>query len=370
MTPTHWARLRTALGAVILAVLLWRLGTGTLLDALGAIDDRALLAALGIGLATTTFSAWRWCLVAARLGLRLSLRTAVLDYYRALFLNAVLPGGVLGDVHRAVRHGRDSGDVGRGVRAVVLERTAGQVVLVAAGAAALLSRPALFPAVADGLLSAPALVAWLGVLLLVALVTFHQGRTAARVRRALVAAFADARAGLLARDTWPGVTALSVAALAGHLALFLVAARVAGATAPVTRLLPLLLLALLAMALPVNVGGWGPREGVLALAFGAAGLDARQGLAVSVVFGGLGFVSSLPGAGVLLARHLARPWPNRSQVELEERVLPQREAPHGGAQGPAHRVRAGKAQPRHPLAQDEGRDGHIEPVQGARREEP
>ena len=79
------------------------------------------------------FSAWRWCLVARGLGLRLSLRGAVADYYKALFLNAALPGGVLGDVDRAVRHGKDEGDVGRSVRAVVLERTAGQIVLVAVG---------------------------------------------------------------------------------------------------------------------------------------------------------------------------------------------------------------------------------------------
>src|SRR6185312_16555407 len=49
-------------------------------------------------------------------------------YYRSIFLNLTLPGGVVGDVHRGVRHGRDAGDVGRGLRAVAWERTAGQVV--------------------------------------------------------------------------------------------------------------------------------------------------------------------------------------------------------------------------------------------------
>ena len=36
--------------------------------------------------------------------------------YRAQFLNVTLPGGVLGDVGRGVRHGRGGGDVGRGLR--------------------------------------------------------------------------------------------------------------------------------------------------------------------------------------------------------------------------------------------------------------
>ena len=45
-------------------------------------------------------------------------------YYRSLFLNSVLVGGVLGDVHRAVTHGRRAGDVNRGLRAVAWERCA------------------------------------------------------------------------------------------------------------------------------------------------------------------------------------------------------------------------------------------------------
>jgi hypothetical protein len=50
----------------------------------------------------------------------------------------------------------------------------------------------------------------------------------------------------------------------------------------------------------VNIGGWGPREGVAALAFGAAGLGAAQGLTVAVVYGVLAFVAGLPGAVVLM----------------------------------------------------------------------
>jgi hypothetical protein len=66
-----------------------------------------------------------------------------------------------------------------------------------------------------------------------------------------------------------------------------------------------MVLALLAMTLPVNVGGWGPREGVLAWAFAAAGLGAAQGLTIAVVYGLLAFVASLPGIGVLAVRWVA-----------------------------------------------------------------
>ena len=57
---------------------------------------------------------------------------------------------------------------------------------------------------------------------------------------------------------------------------------------------------LLAAALP-NVGGWGPREGVTAWAFAAAGLGASLGVATAVVYGVMVFVASLPGAAVLVA---------------------------------------------------------------------
>ena len=40
----------------------------------------------------------------------------------------MLPGGVLGDVHRGVVHGRAAGSTSRALRAVGWERFAGQVV--------------------------------------------------------------------------------------------------------------------------------------------------------------------------------------------------------------------------------------------------
>ncbi|WFE27716.1 lysylphosphatidylglycerol synthase transmembrane domain-containing protein [Solwaraspora sp. WMMD791] len=334
-----WPWLRLVGGIAILAVLVWRLGTGAFLDGVRVIEAQTLLLAVGIGLLSTVCSAARWCLVARGMGLRLPVRTAVADYYRAIFLNAALPGGVLGDVHRAVRHGRTVSDVGGGVRAVVLERTAGQVVLFAVAAGVLLTLPVPVPA---GVVTAAQLtvatVALVAVTLGVGAVLRRRATTrsvrAARAapagqlkpadeptsvgwwRRALRRTAADLRGGLLARRTWPGVLLLSVVALAGHLATFLVAARAAGATAPLHLLLPLMVLAFLAMAVPLNVGGWGPREGATAWAFGAAGLGAELGLTVAVVYGLLALTASLPGAAVLTLRGLRKVPVGRLRVRL------------------------------------------------------
>ena len=70
---------------------------------------------------------------------------------------------------------------------------------------------------------------------------------------------------------------------------------------------------MLAMAIPLNIGGWGPREGVAAWAFAAAGLGAAQGVAAAVVYGVMALVATLPGAVVLVAAWLRRQSPRRSR---------------------------------------------------------
>ncbi|WP_422735097.1 lysylphosphatidylglycerol synthase transmembrane domain-containing protein [Micromonospora sp. WMMD729] len=298
-----WAWARVVGGAGLLAVLLWQVGGGAFLAGVRLIDAPALAAALLIGVLTTVCAAWRWSLVAGGLGVRLPLATAVAHCYRAVFLNATLPGGVLGDVHRAVRHGRDAGDVSRGIRAVVWERTAGQVVLVGVALVVL----AAFPSPVRGYLPAAAALLVAVGLAAVLLARLSPGTGRSRWARGLRTAVADVRAGLLARRTWLGVLVASAVMVAGHLATFLVAARTAGSDAPLTRLLPLTLLALLAMGLPLNVAGFGPREGVAAWVFGAAGLSAAEGVATATVYGALVLVASLPGAAVLLARRARKP---------------------------------------------------------------
>ncbi|WP_433275573.1 lysylphosphatidylglycerol synthase transmembrane domain-containing protein [Pseudonocardia xinjiangensis] len=300
-----WRYVRVLAGVGILVALVVHLGTGAVVDGLRSIGTGSVLAALGIGLLTTVFSAWRWCLVARGVGLRLPLATAVADCYRALFLNSVLPAGVLGDVHRAVNHGRRSGDVGRGVRAVVFERVVGLVVLIVVGMGVLLAQPTLLAVTVGDLHLGRGALGWTLAALtaVVALgIWTMRGARAARVRVALRTVLADVRTGVLSRGILPGLVLLSVAALVGYLALFVVAARAAGSEAPLGELLPLLVLALFAMALPLNVGGWGPREAVTAVAFGAVGFDATQGLTTAVVYGVLSLIACLPGVGVLLLR--------------------------------------------------------------------
>jgi uncharacterized membrane protein YbhN (UPF0104 family) len=272
-----WSWLGPAFAAATLAVLVWSLGTGPFVDGLRTVDGEALAAAAGIGAATTACCAWRWRVVARGLGMELPLGTAVAAYYRSLFLNVTLPGGVVGDVHRGLSHAR-----ARGLRAVVWERSAGQVVQVVLTVGVLLVAPSpvrsAMPVVALALLAVGA-----GAVI------------ALRIRPAAFLA-RELRAGL---RPWPAIALASALVVAGHAITFMIAARTAGVTAPPSELLPLALLVLLAAALP-NIGGWGPREGMTAWAFAAAGLGASSGVATAVVYGVMVLVATLPGAATLV----------------------------------------------------------------------
>ena len=264
--PPRWAPPRC------FAVLVWRLGTGPFLDGIRTVDGRALAAAAGLAVLTTRV-------------LRLALEDRG-PRSRRRPAAARRGGGVLPvavpqrHAARRRRRRRPPRRQPRPRRQRRRPRAAGRRVgaLRRAGRAGRPDRRrAARAAVAGALVHAAgrdrgsswrcsASCSWLG-----------RGPAAAapgwaRIRSAVAG---DIRDGLLARRAWPGIALASALVVAGHAATFLIAARTAGATAPLSRLLPLALLVLLAMVLP-SVAGWGPREGVAAWAFGAAGLGARR----------------------------------------------------------------------------------------------
>ncbi|WP_409332557.1 lysylphosphatidylglycerol synthase transmembrane domain-containing protein [Trujillonella humicola] len=315
-------------GVLLLAAVAAWVGPGALLDGVRGLGPGALLAALAIGTLTTVCSAWRWRVVAGALGVGLPLRAATAAYYRSQFLNSTLPGGVVGDVHRGVRHGLDAGDLGTGVRAVVWERVAGQVVQVALTAAVLLAVPSPVRGAVPGVVLAGAGV--VAVLLVLGRGAVRRGP--ARVARTLRAVAAQGRHVLLRPPALGPVVVASVLAVAGHVTLFAVAARAAGVSTPFPRLLPLALVVLLAAAVPLSVAGWGPREGAAAAVFAAAGPGAASGAATATAFGVLALVSVLPGALVLLAGRRpppASPAPAAGPSPVVTAGIPQNGAPHG-----------------------------------------
>lgn len=297
MIAGTWPWLRLGVSAGLLIGLAVVLDTGKVLERLSGLDARWALLALAVTVIQVAVSAWRWHFTAHRLGAPLGYADAVREYYLGTFLNQILPGGVLGDATRAVRHGRDVGTLGAAIRAVLLERASGQIALLLITVAAIAASPALF----QGLLALPrsfdlALPA-AAALTVGALVLCSRQR---RVRTVLKRLLADARHALFTAHALPVQLASSLLVVSTYLGVYLLAAQALGIATPPSDLLPPICLSLLAMAIPLSIAGWGVREAAAAIVWPLAGLGTAEGVAISVVYGALVLISSLPGGLVLL----------------------------------------------------------------------
>jgi uncharacterized membrane protein YbhN (UPF0104 family) len=276
-----------AAGVGVLIALVAHVGTGPFLRGLLSIDARTIGAAFVLSAAATAAAAWRWRVIAGRLGVGLRWPTAVGRYYESQFLNTMLPGGVIGDVRRALTRERGAGTVAQGTRAVVIERTMGQLVQIALAVVVL----AYFGLEFEGYLLS-ALGIGLALLVVAALVA---SATSARLRGAVKREFSELSAGVGSPGAFVQVVVASIVVVVCHVATFGIAAEAVGASVPPLRLAAIALVVLLASSIPLNIGGWGLREGIAGWTFAVAGFGASTGVAASTLFGVLAIIAVAPG---------------------------------------------------------------------------
>lgn len=296
--------LRPLVGLGLLVALVGWLEPGAILAQAQRLSPGWALLALALTLPPLVLSAWRWRLTARLLGLPLGFRRALREYYLALFLNQVLPGGVAGDAARAWRHSRDSGRRGGAWRAVIIERASGQLAMALLTLAVLAASPlwhGLMARAAAGLAASGWLSAGVAALLLLIPVGWQLVR---HPPAALAGLGGDLRRSLLAASIWPKQLAGSLLVVISYALVFVCAARAIGVELPLGTLLALVPPVLLAMLIPLSLAGWGVREGAAALIWGVAGLPPAQGVAVSMAYGVIVLMASLPGGLVLLRRRV------------------------------------------------------------------
>ncbi len=348
-TPQRVKRAARVLGSLgLLAAALIFVDLPEVADRLRSLNAGWVAVALAVTVLQTVASAWRWRFTASQLGIPITMGAATREYYLAAFLNQVVPGGVVGDVSRAVRHARDRSDNRAGIRsdnrahirsdnpadngahirsnngahngapgrraihAVVIERLSGQMIVVVA---ALVSAGALIGAAserADRVVgraassaagsatgtAAGAAIALLAVAVIGALFINTVRRRVAPAsdeqpfRR-------DLRSGLLAPRVFKVQLLSSLAIVASYVVTYLLAARAIAVETSALTLLPLVMPVLLSMLLPISIAGWGVREAAAGAIWGATGLAAADGVAISLAYGLVVLVGTLPGAAML-----------------------------------------------------------------------
>lgn len=277
------AFLRLLVSSVLVIWLFWWIGAEVVWSQFRNIS----LIWLGVAVLALTLSTYsmarRWQITAHALGLELTYSAAVKEYYAALFCNAVLPGGIMGDISRAVRL-RHAGDMSRAAQSVLAERLIGQVAMVAIlgmGLTAALIVP-------GGIVWPTRTVSFLalGSILSVAGIAFLSVLESMRGFMGLCIA-------LVSRSN------VSLHALGAACALLLglyACARATGTAVTFEAVVTVLPLIFCAMVVPLSVAGWGWREGTAAAVFPLFGATPQAGVAAGLCFGAVMLAAALPGA--------------------------------------------------------------------------
>ncbi len=285
------------------ARMLERDGIDVLTERLGALEGRWLLAAVCLHLVAVLAGVVRWRLLLRAAGVELPLPWLVRSFLIGRFVGAFTPSTTGLDGWRLWEAGRASGAMGRSAAAIGIEKLVGLVgmaavcaALVPSGGASLLGSSAIAVALAlaIGALAGLALLrrpAWLATL-------------AARSPRPLRARAQQAAQALgtlrLDGATIGGAVALGVVS---HTALSAVFWATAGALSlPVDGWMVLAVgnAIVLAMLLPVSVGGVGVREGVAVVLLATAGIGSTDATLVALLGYLTGQVPALLG-GLLRA---------------------------------------------------------------------
>lgn len=289
--------LRAAAAVALLGLVIGWVGPARIAGQLRGVSIAWFSAAFVSAIAANLLSAWRWGLIVRALGVRATFGQLASAYAQGIAVNTVLPGATLGgDALRALRLAQGGGDGLAAGASVILDRASGLWVLCAlsllAAAVLLGLRPQ--TSALPSALSLP-VVASLALLLLALLslpFVIAPGVAPAREgpRRRLheVRVLLHARRSAMLRSLLPsaGVQLMSAATL-------WLCAHAAGADIGPLPVLAVAAPVFLAAAIPMSIGGFGPREAVAVVAFPWVGAAPEAGVAAALLYG---LAAALQGA--------------------------------------------------------------------------
>jgi len=287
---------------IALFIMIWSLIDGpAMLSLLQQANGAWLLTGVLLVQVQIIVSAIRWQLTAKRLGQSLGLVHVVQEYSLATLLNQVLPGGVTGDVARVARN-RGSTGAARVAQGVVIERLAGQVTLFAITLLGIVAWPWLLGASAPPI-GARVLTGLGAVAIGVAIVCALLWVVGPPRLRGYIASFKPAvHQAWIADGVWMAQALLSLVIVASYIGLFALCAYAVDEPLPVVGLITIVPLTLMAMLLPVSVGGWGVREATAAGLWPLLGLLSEAGIATSILYGLVSLLGSVPGLFFVMRR--------------------------------------------------------------------
>ncbi|MFK7989027.1 MAG: lysylphosphatidylglycerol synthase transmembrane domain-containing protein [Sandaracinaceae bacterium] len=313
-SPRRW--LFALKAGVSLALLGWlgaRMFERDGIEALGAhltaLHPGWIVAAVGLNFLAVFAGVARWRLLLRTVGVSLAPGWLLRSYLVARFVGAFTPSTTGLDGWRLYEAGKESGQVARSATAIGVEKLVGLVgmatvcaALVPFGGLELMGSGALVAAaglgggalIGLGLLGRPAWLGWIA--------NRMPGPIRTRAQK-LVNALADAEL------SFGTVTRAVLFGVLSHLSLsavFMATAMALGVDVPAATLLVVGNAIVLAVLLPVSVGGVGVREGVAVMLLATAGVTSTEAVLVALLGYLTGQLPALLG-GVLMAARRVRP---------------------------------------------------------------
>nr|WP_321483138.1 lysylphosphatidylglycerol synthase transmembrane domain-containing protein [uncultured Cohaesibacter sp.] len=239
-------------------------------------------------------SAYRWRFTAGRLGHEIAAGLAIQEYYVSSALNLILPGGMSGDAIRAYRNRTEcEGGWKRPAAAVLLERLSGQIAFFFLCAMGVFAWPIFLKV---HFAEQTNIAIWALIILILAVGTCVLAAKYTRFSEQL-RKLGPSLASVFWRDgAWFVQAGLNIIVVTGYIATFMIASDAVGASLPPIAAFTIIPLCLLTMLIPAGIGGWGTREAAAAVLWPVLGFDSTQGLAASLLYGGLSLAgASIPG---------------------------------------------------------------------------
>jgi glycosyltransferase 2 family protein len=298
---------KAGISLALLAVLFSRQSVFSLFREMISVDPRALIAAIVLFSASLFVIGLRWSAILEVLGYSVDSVTTTRLVFVGQFFSQMLPSGVGGDVARAWLARGKGVRLSAAISSVAVDRISGLISLLILGTAGV---PALYHVahaqVAFGGISLLLLAGYCGCGLIFALDRLPKGLQRFTAVHALSQIAKDLRAALLRLKVAFQVMGYSFVIQIIIVAAVFILAR--GLAIQVSMLSCLLVVTLsnLLQALPISIAGWGLREGTFVTGFGLFGVGRSDALALSLVFGLIVLLTSLPGSVIWLIQKPSR----------------------------------------------------------------
>lgn len=294
-----------AVKAAVTASLIWLVLRGVDLGAaferMAGLSLPAAIMAVALLMLHCFVAGWRWRMIMRLFGPALPLRASIRLFFEGYFFNNALPSTIGGDGVRIYRANRLGLPLAASVNGVLLDRVTGLTglfILVAAG------QPLLYARIEDTatrLAFAAILLAGIaGIAALILARRIPERLLPARLRDPVHKLSEATHAAYLRPTVSLPVLGLSVVVHGLIVASVYVIAVGLGLDVGLFESLVLVPAVILLSTIPVSIGGWGLREGLMVVALGLAGVPAEAALSVSILFGLAQIAAGLPGGALWL----------------------------------------------------------------------